>query len=499
VYIADLEGCVRPVRLAPLPERSRNVLDKGLPGAVAVLALALLTLWFVSSRGVPTLAERVPGMDRSGPDAPPPEVDLRGTFIKGDGVATDLPGLWPWFRGPERDNLSTEPTPLAKSFPADGPKVLWSVALGYGYAGPAVRAGRVYLLDYDQPKKADALRCLSLADGKEIWRRSYPVEVKFNHGMSRTIPAVTEKFVVSLGPKAHVLCVDATTGDFRWGLDLVREYKAVVPGWYAGQCPLIDGERVILAVGGQDVLLMAVDLATGKPVWRTPNPANWLMTHASILPMTFRGRRMLVYTGSNPQKGTGGIVGVSADDGRVLWQSNAFCQKIVAPTPLRIGEDLLLFTAGYNAGSLILRLKQDGERITPEVVKQIPAKEFGSDQQTPLFFQDHVFSVIPNGQLVCLKPTGERVWASGPGARFGLGPYLVAGGIIYLLNDSGVLTLAEATPAGYRPLGQWEVVKGHDAWGPMALVGGRLLARDLSRMVCLDVSAQGLGSGETKP
>jgi outer membrane protein assembly factor BamB len=122
-------------------------------------------------------------MDKARPGAEAPETDLRGKFAKGDGVASDLKGLWPWFRGPGRDNLVADATPLAKTFPPGGPKVLWSVDLGYGYAAPAVRAGRVYVLDYDQSKKADALRCLSLADGKELWRRSYSVEVKFNHGM----------------------------------------------------------------------------------------------------------------------------------------------------------------------------------------------------------------------------------------------------------------------------------------------------------------------------
>jgi outer membrane protein assembly factor BamB len=118
------------------------------------------------------------------------------------------------------------------------------------------------------------------------------------------------------------------------------------------------------------------------------------------------------------------------------------------------------------------------------------AKEFSCDQQTPVFYQGHVYGVLPNGQLACATPAGERLWTSGAGARFGLGPYLIADGVLYLLNDDGVLTLAGASPDGYRPLGQWKILDGHDCWGPMALAGGRLLARDLSRMVCLDVSVR---------
>ena len=54
-----------------------------------------------------------------------------------------------------------EKVTLARTWPAEGPRVLWSVDVGEGYAGAAVLEGRVYLLDYDQDKQADVVRCLS--------------------------------------------------------------------------------------------------------------------------------------------------------------------------------------------------------------------------------------------------------------------------------------------------------------------------------------------------
>jgi outer membrane protein assembly factor BamB len=66
---------------------------------------------------------------------------------------------------------------------------------------------------------------------------------------------------------------------------------------------------------------------------------------------------------------------------------------------------------------------------------------------------------------------------------------MIADGLIYVLDDVGVLTLAEATHEAFRPLGRAEVIDhAHDSWGPMALVAGRLNVRDLTRMVCLDVA-----------
>jgi len=83
---------------------------------------------------------------------------------------------------------------------------------------------------------------------------------------------------------------------------------------------------------------------------------------------------------------------------------------------------------------------------------------------------------------------GKVLWSSGAGAKFGLGPFLIANGLIFVLNDDGLLTLAEADPLGYHALTQAQVLTGHDAWAPLALAGGRLLARDLTRMVCLDIT-----------
>ena len=79
---------------------------------------------------------------------------------------------------------------------------------------------------------------------------------------------------------------------------------------------------------------------------------------------------------------------------------------------------------------------------------------------------------------------GERVRP----AISGWAPFILADGLIYALNDAGLLRLIEATPRKYVLLAQAQVLKGRESWGPMALAGGRLIARDLTRMVCLDVA-----------
>ncbi len=444
--------------------------------------LSLIYLWLGSNVSA-GLRQRVPIME----NVPPVIQDTgrtTGHLSSFDGVPSTLPGMWPRFRGPRGDAVSRDDTALARQWPQTGPRVLWSVDLGEGYAGPAVRNGRVYVIDYDQEQLGDAIRCFSLDDGREIWRYFYPVKIKRQHGMSRTVPAVTNDVVVTMGPKCHVTCLDARTGELRWGLDLVRDYGARVPPWYAGQCPLIDQGRAIIGVGGE-ALILAVECLTGRVVWETPNPRGSVMTHSSIVPMTFDGLRTFVYCAGK------GVVGVDAADGRLLWEYPGWHINIAnVPTPVVVGDDRLFLSGGYNAGSMMLQLHKKGDGIRAEPVYRLGPEVFGAEQQTPILYEDHIYGVRPDEELVCLDLQGRLLWTSKAEHRFGIGPFVIADGLLYVMDDEGVLTLAQADPGGYVQLARARVLEGPDAWGPLAVVHGRLLARDLKRMVCLDIGQE---------
>ena len=466
-----------------------------LMGTAAVIGMLSVVVWLQagSSREI---TRRVEIPDNAlaafpaGSDALPvdPNVSLSGQYTAGEGKpATDIVGSWPRFRGVNFDNVNTETISLARQFGPEGPAVRWQVKMGEGYAAAAVWNGQVYVLDYDFQEKADTLRCLSLADGKEIWRFSYPMRISPDHGVSRTIPAVTENYVVTIGPKCHVLCLDLRTLEAEkkkyWMIDLVRQYQAVIPDWFAGQCPLIEDDKAIIAPGGK-ALMIAVDCATGDVLWETPNPRKWQMTHSSITPMEFKGTRIYVYWAS------GGVVGVSAEDGKLLWETDQWHTRTdSAPSPVIIGEGRIFLSGFYNAGAIIIQLEQENGIIQPRIMKRLKQREFGSRQQTPIFYQDYIYGVRPDKRLVCLDVDGNILWDSGAD-KFGWGPYLIADGLIYVMDDDGVLTIVEATSRQYRNLDQVKVLSGKESWGPMALVSGRLIVRDMETLACLDISAK---------
>jgi outer membrane protein assembly factor BamB len=147
-------------------------------------------------------------------------------------------------------------------------------------------------------------------------------------------------------------------------------------------------------------------------------------------------------------------------------------------------------TGGYDADSVMLQLKSEGGKFFAGVLYRLKPRVFGATQTTPVYYDGHIYGIRPSGELVCLDASGKVLWAS-MGENFGLGPMLIAGGLIYVMDDSGTLTLAKADPKGYVRLARAKVLPGPEAWGPMAIAGGRLILRDLREMVCLDVAANG--------
>jgi outer membrane protein assembly factor BamB len=398
-------------------------------------------------------------------------------------VAVAEAGNWPQFRGPNRDNISQE-TGLLRSWPEGGPKVLWSLEVAQGYSGAAIVDGRVFFNDYDENRDEWLVRSVDLDSGQERWRFRESRRIRPNHGITRTVPAVDGQHVFSLDPKAVLHALDAETGEEIWRKNLVEEYRTQIPPWYNGQCPLLDRGRLIIAPGGSAVMV-ALDPATGREIWRTPNPESWPMSHASVMVATLGGTRQYLYNNLF------GTVGISAEDGTLLWHFPFKFNVAVAPSPLPLSGDRVLITAGYDAGGAILEMRKSSESWRAEEIVALPPGLWNSEIHTPIFKDGHLYSVgrLKRGLFTCQDDRGEIVWTSEGRASFEMGSYLLADGMFFILEGkTGVLRLVEATTEEYRELARAQVLSGHDVWAPMALAEGKLVLRDMGRMVCIEVA-----------
>jgi outer membrane protein assembly factor BamB len=416
-----------------------------------------------------------------------------GLLVSAAGLGED----WPQFRGAQRDGISRE-TGLLRSWGEGGPKVLWSTAVCEGYAGAAIVSGRVYFNDYVPETREWLVRCLALEDGREIWRfaETKPGRgIRRNHGITRTVPAVDRGRVYSLDPKCVFHCIDAATGQELWQKNLVRDYGARIPPWYNGQNPLVDEGRVILGIGGDEVLMVAFEGATGKEVWRTPNADKWPLSHSSVMPAEICGVKQYLWCTLF------GPVGVRASDGALLWHHDRQFNTAVSPSPLAIGDDRVFMTGPYEAGSVMFRVKQEGETFRTETVFDWSENEWNSEVHTPILHDGHMFAVgkKKRGLFRCMDLDGKMVWDSRGKATFGLGSFMYADGMFFVLEGkTGMLRLIEASTSGYQELASAQVLSGHDVWAPMALTDGKLVLRDMAKMVCIQVAGD-VGATEGSP
>ncbi len=138
---------------------------------------------------------------------------------------------------------------------------------------------------------------------------------------------------------------------------------------------------------GAKALMIGVDCATGKVLWKTPNPDSLRMSHGSIMPMIIHGKKMYVYNA------VGGVVGVSAegeDTGKLLWTTKEWNPATTAASPLFLGNNEIAVFGSYGAGGGKIRINFDGTGFSASVVESHKAPEgMTSDQQTPVITGDY--------------------------------------------------------------------------------------------------------------
>ncbi|MBT5846197.1 MAG: hypothetical protein HOH86_06350, partial [Verrucomicrobiales bacterium] len=130
---------------------------------------------------------------------------------------------WPQFLGPRRDG-SYQGKALPK-WPADGPKLIWKINIGAGFAGPAVANGKLYL--FHRQKEKEILECVDAGNGTVIWKSitdaAYVDQFGFDNG-PRAVPTVHNGNVYTLGANGIAKSTDARTGLLNWTIDCRKTF-----------------------------------------------------------------------------------------------------------------------------------------------------------------------------------------------------------------------------------------------------------------------------------
>jgi outer membrane protein assembly factor BamB len=384
---------------------------------------------------------------------------------------------WPQFLGPRRDG-SCDETGLVRSWPAKGPPVLWLRQVGAGYSGPVVAGGRLILFHREDNK--EVVDCLDAQKGTPLWNFSYACDYVDRMGKGdgpRSTPVVAGGRVYTLGVQGHLHCLDVEKGAKVWSKALRGLYN-VPPNYFGiGTSPLVEGNLLLLNVGDKDAGIVALNKDNGEEVWRATRDE---ASYSSPVAATVGGVRHVIFFTRN------GAVVLDPAKGTVRYQKRwraRYDASVNAATPLVIG-DRVFFSASYDTGALLIRLKKDGadEVWDDEDVMQ---NHYGTCLHRDGFLYGFHGRQETGASLRCIDLKTKKVrWTR---EQFGCGSMVLAEGHLFILTERGDLVLAEATPNGYREKARASVFHALPCRAQIAMANGRLYARDESRLVCFDL------------
>jgi len=403
---------------------------------------------------------------------------------------------WPQYYGPKRDSTSTEKG-LLRTWPKEGPRVLWTAPVGIGFGGPVVSGGRVYLLDRDDTV-GDNLRCFDVSSGKELWNFAYNAVGKFDHPGSRSTPAVDGNNVYTCGPLGDLYCINTSTHKPVWSKNIWKDFGgAQLPRWAITQNPLIYRNLLIIASQTSEAGVVAYDKLTGELKWKSAALSGGVgYVSPSIVKIGGDDHLVMVMAakGSGRSAGGGSVNGLDPLSGKVLWTYGNWNCGIPVPHAVDAGEGRVLITGGYSAGAAMIKVekKADGSFGVTELFKNI---NFGAHTQPPILYRDHFYAQYTINErsdgLVCMTMDGQIKWKTGENPLFNKGGAILVDGLLLSTDGNRMLYLIEPDPSGFKPVASAELLESGENWAPIALSDGRLLIRDQKNLKCVAVAQQG--------
>jgi outer membrane protein assembly factor BamB len=415
---------------------------------------------------------------------------------------------WPQWLGPDRASEWQEKG-ITSRFPGDGVRVKWRVPVRWGYAGPAVADGKVYLLDYDHESGdvtngagtrdelsgKERVLCFDANRGELLWKYEYsrPYSLSYPRG-PRCTPTVADGKVYALGAEGDFVCLDAASGQLIWRRDLPKEYNSEVPIWGFTSHPLVDNDLAYTSVGGEGQAVVAFDKNTGKEVWRALSANN-----PGYCPPTmigWQGRKHLIIWTPNA------INSLDPTTGELAWSTElkpGFGMATAAPR--LVGDNI--FATGAGRVSALISLKS-GDIVWSGT----PRTSVGCSISTPVVDNGIIYgNDSESGTLIAAKADdAERLWQTvkpidekntrGRGPRNATVFIIKNGAQYFLFNDSGELILARLSAKAYEEVGRALVVQPTNStggrkvvWSHPAFANKCMYARNDEELVCVDLSA----------
>lgn len=398
-------------------------------------------------------------------------------------TASSLPCVandWPQILGPSRNGVATGEK-IVDKFPAAGPRTVWEMKVGSGFAGAAVLNDVTYA--FHRVDDNEVLEARNADTGNEIWKTTFPTSFSASYTSDngpRCVPVVTKDRIYAFGAAGGLYCLDTKTGKKIWERQTHKEFKAQSGFFGAASTPLLEDDVLIVNVGSRNGAgIVAFDATTGKTRWQsTDNQASYSSPIAVTIGKT---RHVLVVTRYN-------TVSLNPKDGsvRFTFPFGARGPTVNGANPVVVGDKLFL-TASYGLGSLIRRI---GDTSAEEIWTN---SDIASQYSTFVPSGNLLFGINgrqDNGSgsssLVCLDlETRTTQWKQ---SGFDYGSLIIADNKLIILTNTGDLILANVSTEKFQQLAKARVLAPTSSGYRLpALSNGRLYVRDDSTLKCISI------------
>jgi WD40 repeat protein len=456
IYIGNDDGDVVIYRLTPEPHAPLAVIpvDSGIFGS---LAFSNGTLFVASQHKL--------------------------LAITGDKVAeAKIPavaGHWTQWRGPNRDNVSTD-TGLLKQWPVAGPPLLWRLkGLGDGISPVSIAGGRIFALS--QYEGTEFVRAIDERSGEELWTVILGTALRLNPLMrwyTQRPVTIDGEYLYGLSSAGDLICLRTTNGREVWRGHYPTNFEGKPTVFGFADCPVVDGDQLICTPGGADAAVVALNKRTGVVLWKCAIPDIGTVTFANGVVVTIEGRRQFITSFQN------GLVGIDVRDGKLLWRYNGSID--LNHTPLV--RDHLIACLNDAKGFKRLEVKILNGDFE---VKEVDTKPFSISriQDDTVILGDKLYEPN-NGIFSCFDwKAGAVVWQKRMGPTFSSS---FADGHFYFHTMDGQVQLVDPGPLEPAVKSQFLLPDHRSAMGTTTpiITGGRLYIREDEQLFCYDVRAE---------
>jgi outer membrane protein assembly factor BamB len=383
---------------------------------------------------------------------------------------------WPQYFGPARDGIY-KGVPLADSWPAGGPRVVWKKPVGEGFSGPVVSAGKLIL--HHRVAAEEVVEAMDVKTGASQWRYAYPTSYRDDFGFDegpRAVPVVAGGIVYTFGAQGQLHAVGLADGKKRWSEDTTTKYRVAKGFFGAAGSPLVEDGRAIANVGGKGAGIVAFDAATGKVLWTATDDE---ASYSSGVGATFGGKRLAVFlTRSN-------LLGLDPATGTIVfrrpWRARN-ASSVNAASPVVVG-DLIFVSAEYGPGAGVLRVEGSNLIDLWTGLDNLTNHYATAVHLDGILYGYHGRQEFGPALRAVELRTGKVRWSQ---EQFRAGSILLAGNRLLIMREGGELVLADATPNGFKPLARAQVLPAVVRAFP-ALSDGILYVRNENTLVALDL------------